>query len=186
MSVAGIASSGLSLINSLHNSNQGQVQAKFQQLAQDLQSGNLSGAQTDFATLTQTLSPSKVDSSGPAAQAFSALGQALQSGNLAGAQRDFATLKQDVRQNQSHSVHHHHHHNAEAPQNSEAPFTQGSNSVAQAFNALGQSLQSGNLSNAQQAFALVQQDLQMFASSASSDASNVSSSITSASLNLEA
>ncbi len=55
MSVAGISSSNLFDFNtqSVQNRKQ-QFQQEFQQLGQDLQSGNLSAAQTDFATIQQS------------------------------------------------------------------------------------------------------------------------------------
>lgn len=74
-----------------------QRRADLQQLSQDLQSGNLSAAQQDFASL-QSLAQS-----GPFAgsafkvsarqQDFAAIGQALQAGDLAGAQQAFAQLQ---------------------------------------------------------------------------------------------
>lgn len=53
MSIAGIASNLYSQISALQNSQQTSVQTEFQRLAQDLQAGNLTQAQTDFATLQQ-------------------------------------------------------------------------------------------------------------------------------------
>ena len=55
MSVAGISSSNLFDFNSQSVQNRKQqFQQEFQQLGQDLQSGNLSAAQTDFTTLQQS------------------------------------------------------------------------------------------------------------------------------------
>jgi hypothetical protein len=55
MSVAGILSSGLfNYAAQSVNNNVQQFRQEFQQLGQDLQSGNLSAAQTDFATLQQS------------------------------------------------------------------------------------------------------------------------------------
>lgn len=102
MSITGIASNILSSsygAQSPQNQFQ-QVQNEFQQLGQALQSGNLSQAQSDFATLSQnvpglggsTASASTTAASNtattnaantnPIAQAFAQLGQDLQSGNL--------------------------------------------------------------------------------------------------------
>jgi hypothetical protein len=92
----------------------GQRQAEFQQLAKDLKSGNLSGAQQDFATLTSLLSGAN-PSTGPTstaptqstmAQDFQKLGQDLQSGNLSAAQQDFSQFEQNAQQ--VHGRHHHH------------------------------------------------------------------------------
>ena len=102
-------------------SNNSVVQA-FAQLGQDLQSGNLQGAQQDFANLQQDAqqnssqqvgghhghhhhhaesSQSSTSSSSQQSsinQAFSSLSQDLQAGNLSGAQSDFAALSKDLQQ----------------------------------------------------------------------------------------
>jgi len=80
-----------------------QRRADLQQLSQDLQSGNLSAAQQDFANI-QSLAQS-----GPFGgdafkvsgreQDFAAIGQALQAGDLAGAQQAFAQLQSTFPQN---------------------------------------------------------------------------------------
>src|SRR5271169_1262257 len=102
MSVAGILSSGLfNYAAQSVNNNVQKFRQEFQQLGQDLQSGNLSAAQSDFATLQQ-LAPqnsssasASSSSSSPLAQAFNQLSQDLQAGNISGAQQDFATIQQD-------------------------------------------------------------------------------------------
>jgi len=165
MSVTGVSSSNFfqsNIAQGAQNKFQ-QIQSQFQQLGQDLQSGNLARAQSDFATLTQEL-PQTQQRSGAAAgtstsaiaQAFQTLGQDLQAGNLSAAQQDFATIQQDAQQASGQTYHHGHHHRAA---NS---GQQGSNPISQAFGALGQALQSGNLSSAQQAYATLQQDLQQY------------------------
>jgi outer membrane protein assembly factor BamD (BamD/ComL family) len=163
MSVAGLFSS--SLFQSLQGT-QNNVQTRrseFQQLGQDLQAGNLTQAQQDFAALTQNASTSTQGTSNSAntiSQALSALGQALQSGSLTAAQQDYATVQQDVQQAAGQTQgHHHHHHHGGAQQAS----AQQSNPISQAFNSLSQALQSGNLSAAQQAYATIQQDFAAFA-----------------------
>ncbi len=139
-----------------------QIQSQFQQLGQDLQSGNLAQAQADFATLSQELPNAQQQSSAATstnsiAQEFQTLGQDLQAGNLSAAQQDFATIQQDVQQTsgQTQTHHHGHHHAASSAQ-------QDSNPILQAFATLGQALQSGNLPSAQQAYATLQQDLQQY------------------------
>ena len=131
------------------------IQADFQQLGQDLQAGNLAQAQQDYVTLTQALPGAQQNGTGTLAQAFTALDNALQSGNPNQAQQAFSTLQQDIQQGPRAAHHFHHHHGGGEG------GAQG-NSISQAFNALGQALQSGNLSSAQQAFATLQQDLQPF------------------------
>lgn len=90
------------------------AQTEFQQLGQDLQSGNLSSARQDFATIEQTVRQRTAQilqhhhhfsiggaQSGAAntlAQEFSTLAQALQAGNLSAAQSAFSTLEQSLGQ----------------------------------------------------------------------------------------
>jgi hypothetical protein len=137
-----------------------QIQSEFQQLSQDLQAGNLSQAQQDFAALQQNLPGAQVQPSsavaGRLAQAFQALGQDLQSGNLSAAQQDFATIQQTAQQRAAGGAHgHHHHRHASGAQNQ----NQSNDAISQAFGDLGQALQAGNLSQAQQAYTTIQQDL---------------------------
>jgi hypothetical protein len=157
MSVAGIASRLLSAFNTLNvPSRKQQFQQEFQQLGQDLQSGNLSAARSDFATLQQANSAASAQSTDPIVQAFNQLSKDLQSGNTTAAQQDYATIQQDMQatQNQGAHFHHHHHHGGGGSQE---------NAISQMFQQLGQDLQSGQLSAAQQAYGSLQQDLQQFA-----------------------
>jgi hypothetical protein len=135
-----------------------QFQKDFEQLGQDLQSGNLSAAATDFATLQkdspQLSGSSSTQNQNPIAQALQQLNGDLQSGNLGGAQQDFATLQQGL-QNHAAQRPHHHHHSAEGGQSS--------NSLMQDFGQLGQDLQAGDLASAQKAYTSLQQDMQQFA-----------------------
>lgn len=119
MSIAGIASSILFQPQSVQSNYSQQFQTEFQQLGHDLQAGNITSAQQDFATLQQD----------------------LQQSNGAGQVQP----------------HHHHHGHTEQPQSSSR---QPQNQIAQVFNSLGQDLQSGNLSAAQQAFSALQQEFQ--------------------------
>lgn len=111
MSVSGISSSSLidSSNQNIHNHLR-QFQKEFQQLGSDLQTGTLSAARQDFATLRklapQGNSPSPTPSSSPIVQTFHQLGQDLQSGNVSAAQQDYATLKQDF-QKVAHTQGHH-------------------------------------------------------------------------------
>jgi hypothetical protein len=168
MSVSGISTSSLYNYSSQNSQNSlQQIQQTFQQLGQDLQSGNLSAAQSDFATLQKlvpglgsttasTTSSTSSQSTSPIAQAFSQLAQDLQSGNLSAAQQDFSTIQQDI-QNQAQSETQattqapkgHHHHHGGGP----------SSEISQLLAQVGTALQSGNLSTAQSAFATLQQDL---------------------------
>ena len=140
-----------------------QSRQTIQQLGQDLQSGNLSAAQTDFSSLTD---PTQVGSTtstqsgststqNTIAQEFQKLGQDLQSGNLSAAQQDYTAMPQSTQSQATQGHHHgHHHHHGGGGDTSQ---------VDQALNQLGQSLQSGNLSTAQQAYASLTQDLAQLA-----------------------
>ena len=136
-----------------------QSRQTIQQLGQDLQSGNLTAAQSDFSSLVDptkvgATSSSQSSSSNTIAQQFQKLGQDLQSGNLSAAQQDFTSMQQSS-QNQAAQGHHgHHHHHGGG-----AAMSQ----VDQAVNQLGQALQSGNLSTAQAAYASLTQDLAQLA-----------------------
>ncbi len=139
MGVAGILSSSIfNIFNqfSSHNGAQNkilQVKQGFQQLGQDLQTGNWSQAQSDFAALekylpggqqttpvtssTNSTSSSNASTSGtPSSNALSAavsqLASDLQSGNLTAAQSDFAAVQQNLQQigQQQGAGHAHHHH----------------------------------------------------------------------------
>jgi outer membrane protein assembly factor BamD (BamD/ComL family) len=170
MSVSGILSSSFSNYNVQNmQSRMQQFQQEFQQLGQDLQSGNLSAAQSDFATLQQYApqANSSSQSTSPMAQAFNQLSQDLQSGNVSAAQQDYATIQQDF-QNQGAQFHHHHHHHGGGSQ---------TNAIDQMFQQLGQELQSGQLSAAQQTYSSMQQDLQQFAGVTTGATSPNSSSV---------
>jgi outer membrane protein assembly factor BamD (BamD/ComL family) len=177
MSISAIASSLFqpSISQGVQNKFQ-QIQSEFQQLGQDLQAGNLSQAQQDFVTLQQNLPGGQQQntSSSPLAQAFNSLAQDLQAGNLSAAQKDFTTIQQDIQQG-SGQIQHHHHHHIDAGQDSSSASGQQGNPIAQAFTSLGQALQSGNLSSAQQAYATLQQDLQQFLPGAGAGSSSTTS-----------
>ncbi len=185
MSISGIAGTALSSLLSAAQGTQStqhgqgnfqQIQSEFQQLGQDLQTGNLAQAQQDYATLSQNFAPAQsgataaattaaatttaaptAANSNPIAQAFAALSTDLQNGNITAAQQDYATIQQDAQQQQgSGQVHHHHHHGGGGGGG------QKGSQVSQALSSLSSALQSGNLSSAQTAFATLQQDLEQF------------------------
>ena len=173
MSVSGISSSNLfDSSNQTIQNNMQQFQKEFQQLGQDLQSGNLSAAQSDFVTLQQlgpqSNSNSAAPNNSPIAQAFNQLAQDLQSGNLSGAQQDFATIKQDFQNQASQTQGHHHHHHGSGGS--------GGGAISQLFDQLGTALQSGNLSSAQQAYNSLMQDFQQAGQSNGQNSTQPSSS----------
>ncbi len=172
MSVSGISSSSFSDYGA-QSVQKDQAEQEFRQLGQDLESGNLSAAQSDFSTLQQLTSQSATASSAststssqsnnPIAQAFNQLATDLKSGNLSAAQQDFAQIQQDF-QNEAASTDNgaelpHHHHRGGGGESS---------TISSLFQQLGQSLQSGNLTSAQSTFATLQQDLQQFSSTGGS------------------
>ena len=159
MSVTGVSGINNSQVSAQNYQDRIQeMKTEFQQLGTDLQAGNLSQARQDFNTLSQNISGSQQSTVN---QDFSALGQALKSGNISDAQNAYSTLLQDLQQASS-QVHHHHHHHARGSQGANSSDGQQSNPIAQAFDALGKALESGDLSGAQQAFLTIQQDLQQY------------------------
>lgn len=175
MSVSGISSTNLYNPQTVQNNFQ-QFQQTFQQLGQDLQSGNLSAAQSDFATLQQlqpqsnSTASSSAQSNSPIAQAFNQLAQDLQSGNLSAAQQDYTTIQQafqnQATQSQATGGHHHHHDNGG-----------GAGEINQLLDQLGTALQSGDLSSAQSTFATLQQGFQQFTQNSSQSSQSNSNGV---------
>ena len=151
MSVSGISSSSFANYSAQYAQ---RIQQELQQLGTDLESGNLSAAQTDFNALmplgSQPVSTTSSKSNNPIAQEFNQLGQDLQSGNLSAAQKDYTNLQQSFESRGSHM--HHHHPRAGGGGDTSV--------ISQLLQQLGQTIQSGNLSNAQQVFSTLQQDLE--------------------------
>ena len=149
-----------------------QIRQDFGQLANALQSGDLSGAQSAYSNLQQLLQSrpgaSNANSNAPNTiqTDFASLGQALQSGDLNQAQSVFAQLQKDLQAAR---------HAPPAPppdQDQYVPSTslQGLSiiqQVQQDFGQLNSALQSGDLAGAQSAYANLQQALQTQETSAS-------------------
>ena len=97
MSLSAISASSLSTIQSapISPTRLQQFKQDFQQLGQDLESGNLSAAQAAFAAIPKP-GQGQSSTSAPVEQAFDQLGQNLHSGNLASAQQDFIQIKTDI------------------------------------------------------------------------------------------
>jgi outer membrane protein assembly factor BamD (BamD/ComL family) len=187
MSVSGISSSNLFSYSAQDvQSKMKQIQQEFQQLGQDLQSGNVSAAQSDFATLQKLMpqnnSTSSAQSNNPIAQAFSQLSKDLQAGNLSAAQQDYSTIQQDFQnqtaQMQGAQMHGHHHHRGGEGS--------GTSQINQLVDQLGQALQTGNLSSAQQVFSSLQQQLQQFGQSGGQSSTPASSTSSSPGLSVNA
>lgn len=160
MSVSAIFSSNLFQHEAQNTQSKSKIQQfkqEFQQLGEDLQSGNLSAAQSDLAALEQLGPKSNAVSSGPASsplsQAFQQLAPDLQSGHLSAAQQDYSTIKQDIQNHAAQMRHRHHGSSGESSQ------------IGQLFQQLGQDLQSGDLTSARKAYSQFQQDLARWAAS---------------------
>jgi hypothetical protein len=162
-----------SLVSSTRHGSSQKFKQDFQQLGQDLQSGNVTRGQADLTALQSDVSSASTPSSSSSSssstspvtsQAFSQIAQDLQSGNLTAAQSDYANLQQGLKQGAGHS---HHFHSAAAS----SALTQTQNALAQ----LGQALQSGNLSAAQQAYTTFQADTAAFAPFAGSSSTGAAS-----------
>jgi hypothetical protein len=148
-------------------------QQQIQQLSQALQSGNLSAAQSDFASLKQAFSqpastlgktpqsPSPT-STVPTHQALDQLDSDLQSGNLSAAQKDVANVQQNLNSAGTIAYSKFHSFSGAGSGNSS-----GQNAALQDLNQIGQSLSSNNLAGAQQAYSTLQQQLTQFALSGS-------------------
>lgn len=79
------------------SSSQSLIAQAFKNLAQALQSNNLTAAQKAYGTLNQALGGQSQSSSNTTlSQALSQIGSDLQSGNLSGAQQTFATMLQQL------------------------------------------------------------------------------------------
>jgi hypothetical protein len=182
MSAIGMLGAGM-LESLLSNTTQNSFQKfkhDFQQLGQDLQSGNVSQAEGDLAALQPGSSSSQpnASSSSLVSQAFQQLSQDLHSGNVTAAQSDYAVLQQDLQQSAGATRHHRHAHSSA----SNDAITQ----LQQAFSQLGQALQSGNLSTAQQAYATLQSDTAVFSPFGSSNSTSGAGLSTGTSVNFSA
>jgi hypothetical protein len=154
-----------------------QIKTEFQELGEDLQSGNLSAAQQEYSTLSQNFPGAGQASSTPALQAFTQLGKDLQAGNLQGAQQDYATVQQDAQKNgQQVGAHRGLRHLISELQSSGSG--QQGNPIAQALTELSQTLQSGNLTGAQSAFATLQNDLQQIGGFIGTGSNGINNSVT--------
>jgi hypothetical protein len=174
MSISGVSgspSSGYDISNIRE-----QRQQALQQLGQDLQSGDLSSAQADFATFSQAgpfgsatsatasssigaASTAAAPGASPVGQAVNQLSQDLQAGNVAAAQQDVSSLQQALQTQQGSGKHHRHHHHGGGGASGQSSASSG---VSQLFGQLGQSLQAGNLPAAQAAYLSLSQDFGSF------------------------
>lgn len=171
-----------SLVSNATQNRSQKFRQAFQQLGQDLQSGNLAQAQADLTAIGPNLSslpsaaPASSSSSSSASQVLNQLSNDLQNGNLSAAQSDYANLQQDLQQA---GGQYHHHHAHQSNQNSNISQTW------QSFGQLGQALQAGNLNAAQLAYSSLQTELGAFSTSAMGT-SGLQTSPSSAGVNISA
>ena len=102
----------------------------FGQLTNALQSGDLSAAQSAYASLSQAAGG---DPNSPFAQALSQIGDALQSSDIGKAQAALATLQQQMQAMKVAHHHHGHHHQAsgsDPSQSTSAPASTSSDPTA--------------------------------------------------------
>jgi outer membrane protein assembly factor BamD (BamD/ComL family) len=138
----------------LQSGNLGQAQSAFSQLQTDAQTGSQTGnvaapppppAQDQYVpSSSQTQNPAQL-----VQQDYTQLASALQSGNLTDAQSAFSALQQELQTQGGATA-------TSAATNS----TTGTDPITNDFNALGQALASGNLTQAQSAFSQLQNDVQ--------------------------
>jgi hypothetical protein len=150
MSVAGILASSLFSNAGSHIAQRANGLAS--SLSSDLKSGNLTGAQSDFAALQKKLSGSSTTSNTSLSTQMNQLGQDLKTGNISAAQTDFSNIQTTLSHSASSKLH-----NQTIPvQSADGGSTQGisSNALAalQAYSALqlnaaGSSLSSSLLAN---------------------------------------
>ena len=154
------------------------IQQAFQSLSAALSSGNLSDAQSAFATLQNDLTAQSSSStttatesastasasatasgSDPLQQDFQNLSSALTAGNLSDAQSAFATLQNDLTAQSSSSSPSTTTATDSASTASASATASNSDPLRQDFQSLSSALSSGNLADAQTAFAALQNDL---------------------------
>ena len=121
MSVSGISTtSSVASVGDSLLSKRSEIQKEFVKLGKDLQSGDLSAAQSDYVALQQLVpklnsssqsassSQGTAQSSDPRVQAFDQLEKDIQSGNVSAAQQDYSNIQQ-VFQHLAERFHHHRH-----------------------------------------------------------------------------
>jgi chromosome segregation ATPase len=136
--------------NAALSTNLKQFQQEFQQLGQDLQSGNVSAAKGDLSTLQQLGIPGFLSSSTTVGQEFTKLSTQLQAGNVSGAEQDYTSIQQNLAQARTH-------------------FQQsgsGTSTTDTLLKQLGNELQACSQTTAQQAYATIQQNMMPFSTAA--------------------
>jgi hypothetical protein len=97
MSISSVSNNLAHFLPTSQNVPSKQFRQDFQQLGQDLRSGNLAGAQALFTHIPKPGHGQSSSQGGtPIEQEFGKLGQALQSGNLAAAQQDYSQIQKHI------------------------------------------------------------------------------------------
>ena len=108
MSISSISASSASYVPTQQDSQRQNLLA----LTKAIDSGDLSGAQQAYRTLTDSQNGTQPDPNSPLGQALAQIGKDLQSGDIGAAQKDLSSLR-----SKAHG-HRHHHHHAEAAETS--------------------------------------------------------------------
>jgi outer membrane protein assembly factor BamD (BamD/ComL family) len=161
MSISALSSSLIADLSQQQQNPFQQIKQDFQQLASALQSGNLSQAQSAYASIQQVLQANAGSAAGGASNTlqndFAALGQALQSGGLTQAQSAFSELQSDFQAGRQSAAAAR---GGTAAQASDRYVSQGQNAeqvAQQDYTRLASDLQAGNLAGAQSDYANLQQ-----------------------------
>ena len=185
MSISALSSNLIADLSQQRQNPFQEIKQDFQQLSSALQSGDLSGAQSAYSNIQQLLgassgsSASTTSSNGPSTlqNDFAALGQALQSGDLSTAQSAFSQLQSDFQAARQSSGPGFGGPGQAPPQGSDqyvSSSSQGQNPFQEAwqdYKQIGQDLQSGDLTDAQTAYSNLQQLVQAYPGSSSTNSS---------------
>jgi hypothetical protein len=147
MTVSPVSTTMQTYQNPALRNNLSQFQQEFQQLGEDLQSGNLSAAQSDMGTLQQLEPSGSSPTNNLISQELNQLSEQVQGGNLTGAQQDYGNLQNNL-ERQAARFHHH-----------QDPSGTPSSPVDNELLQLGQSAQVSSQSSAQQAYSNIQTNL---------------------------
>lgn len=139
--------------------------SSFDALSKALSSGDLSAAQSAFASLQQNApqAPFGADGNGQASKDFAALGKALSSGDLSAAKSAFATIQSHLPKG--------------TPQFGAAGANQSQDQALKDFEVLAKALSSGNIQSAKDALATIQKHAKKQEANASSSASSFQNSL---------
>lgn len=167
MPISAVSSNLVSNLSQRKNPFQ-EIQQDFGQLANALETGDLSGAQSAYANIQQVLQGAAGGSSSTGSTTlqndFASLGQALQSGDLSQAQSAFAQLQNDAGGGPVQTAP-----PADTYVSGGGPAQSPIEEAFQDYSQLATSLQNGNLAGAQSAYSNLQQLIQAYQGPSDSD-----------------